>query len=76
MNVTTTTRKTPLTQAPKTMDTLLTPDEAARALDVTPGTLQVWRTTKRYPLKYVKIGKNVRYRLSDIAEFVESRVIA
>jgi hypothetical protein len=35
-------------------DELLTTVQAARVLDVTPGTLEVWRTTKRYPLPYVK----------------------
>lgn len=68
--------RNPMALTPKTVDALLTPDETAAALDVTPGTLQVWRTTKRYPLKYVKVGKNVRYRLADVQAFIESRTVA
>ncbi|MGD9662810.1 MAG: helix-turn-helix domain-containing protein [Porticoccaceae bacterium] len=66
-------RKTILTQ--KNI-TLWTPEEVAQVLDVTVGTLQVWRTTKRYPLPYVKIGRNVRYRPEDVQAFIESRTIA
>jgi hypothetical protein len=35
------------------MTELLTTLEAARWLDVTPGTLMVSRCTKRYPLKFI-----------------------
>jgi predicted DNA-binding transcriptional regulator AlpA len=54
---------------------LLTAEEAARLLGVTPCTLSIWRCSKRYPLNYIKIGGKVRYRLSDIEQFVESRVV-
>lgn len=54
---------------------LLTPEEAAPLVGVTVGTLQVWRTTRRYPLKYVKSGRCVRYRLEDIQAFIESRIV-
>ena len=55
---------------------LLDEKEAAALLDVTAGTLQVWRCTKRYPLAYVKIGRNVRYPRSAILAFIASRTIA
>jgi hypothetical protein len=35
---------------------LLTEDEAADILGVTPQTLSVWRCTKRYPLPFIKAG--------------------
>ncbi|MBM9616647.1 helix-turn-helix domain-containing protein [Desulfobulbus rhabdoformis] len=54
---------------------LLTPEEAAPLVGVTVGTLQVWRSTNRYPLKYVKAGRLVRYRLEDIQSFIESRTV-
>ena len=38
---------------------------AADILDVSPGTLSVWRSTGRYNLPFVKIGRKVRYRKSD-----------
>jgi hypothetical protein len=53
---------------------LLTTKEAAERLNITPHALSVWRCTKRYPLKYVKVGGAVRYRLQDIEQFVNSRV--
>lgn len=57
-------------------DKLLNEKEAAALLDVSPGTLQVWRCTKRYRLAYVKIGRNVRYWKSGILEFLQSGEVA
>lgn len=57
-------------------DRLLTEIEAAELLATQPQTLSVWRTTKRYPLPYVKVGRNVRYKLSAILAFIESRTVA
>lgn len=54
---------------------LLTPEEAARYLQLQPQTLARWRCTKKYPLAHVKIGKNIRYRLSDLDLFIETNVI-
>jgi excisionase family DNA binding protein len=55
------------------MERLLTPKEAADLLRVTVGTLSVWRCTSRYPLKFVKVGRVVRYREADIIAFLEKR---
>lgn len=52
---------------------LLTPDEAAEILGVTTHTLAVWRSTGRYQLRYVKAGRLVRYRDSDVQRFIEGR---
>lgn len=56
-------------------DTLLNTAETSAYLRIKEGTLDVWRCTKRYDLSYVKIGRRVYYRLSDIQKFVESRVM-
>ncbi|MBV5295401.1 MAG: helix-turn-helix domain-containing protein [Curvibacter lanceolatus] len=49
-------------------------DKAAAALlDVTPGTLSVWRSTGRYNLPFVKVGRKVRYRHSDIEAWLQKR---
>jgi predicted DNA-binding transcriptional regulator AlpA len=56
-------------------DRLLDADEAAKMLGTTTGTLSVWRCTQRYDLPWVKIGRRVRYRLSAIQRFVESRTV-
>ena len=57
-------------------DPLLTAEQAAAQLCVKPQTLEVWRCNKRYPLAYLKIGRAVRYRQSDIDAFVASRARA
>jgi excisionase family DNA binding protein len=60
----------------KIMTELLDTQEAAKRLGVTPGTLMVWRSTKRYPLSYVRIGRNVRYRPADLEKFLEARTVS
>jgi excisionase family DNA binding protein len=50
---------------------LLTPEDVAKILDVSTQTLATWRTTGRYDLPFVKIGRLVRYRQSDVDEFVD-----
>ena len=62
--------------APDCVTQLLTTRETAEILDVKPGKLENWRSTKRYPrLRFVKIGKNVRYRPDDVAEFLRSGTV-
>jgi hypothetical protein len=56
------------------LERLLTPLETASVLRVSVGTLAVWRATKRYPLVYIKCGRSVRYRESDLKAFIESRI--
>ena len=57
-----------------TGNTLLTPQDVATRLGVSTTTLSTWRSTKRYPLAYVKVGRLVRYRLSDVEAFEASRL--
>jgi hypothetical protein len=52
---------------------LLNDKEAAAALSVTPGTLGVWRSTGRYQLPFVKIGRLTKYRVKDLLDFIERR---
>jgi len=49
----------------------LTPDEAADLIGVKPGTLAVWRATKRYSLPYLKIGTRVYYARRDVEAFLD-----
>ena len=56
------------------IDRLLTPNQVARKLGVSVETLNVWRATKRYNLPYVKVGRLVRYRATDVEAFIKSRV--
>lgn len=58
------------------MDELLTPKQAASVLGLkTEKTLAVWRCTKRYNLAYVKYGRLVRYRRSDLLAFIQSHLV-
>jgi excisionase family DNA binding protein len=57
-------------------DEMLTTQQAADLLGVKPGTLEVWRATKRYPLPFVKVGAAVRYRKSALLRFIEARTQA
>lgn len=59
----------------RTTGNLLTPAETSAILGVSVGTLQIWRTTRRYPLPYVKSGRLVRYKQEDVQAFIESRTI-
>lgn len=52
---------------------LLNENSAAALLDVSPGTLSVWRSTGRYNLPFLKIGRKVRYRHADLLAWMESR---
>ena len=52
---------------------LLDTAEAAKYLGVRPGTLEVWRSTGRYNLTFVKIGRTVRYRRAQLDEWLVAR---
>lgn len=56
-------------------NTLLSNEEAAEYLGVSPLTLEVWRSTKRYPIQYVKVGRKVKYKREALDAFLESRTI-
>ena len=54
---------------------LLTREQAADYLGVTSRTLAVWACVKRYSLPYVKVGRLVKYRRTDLDEFISRRTI-
>lgn len=49
--------------------------EAAEYLGVKPHTLDVWACTKRYDLKYIKVGRLVKYKKEHLDEFLSSRLV-
>lgn len=53
---------------------LFTRRQAAEYLGVKENTLAVWATTKRHPLPYYKVGRLVKYRLSDLQAFLERNI--
>lgn len=54
-------------------DDLVDEKSAAKMLGISAGTLSVWRSTGRYGIPYVKVGRLVRYRLSALHLWLESR---
>lgn len=53
---------------------LLSQTETAALLDQRPATLTMWRHLRKGP-PYVKIGKRIFYRPSDIRAYIGQRVI-
>ena len=51
-------------------DTLLSAADSAAYLNVAEQTLAVWRSTGRYALEFVKIGRRVMYRQSVLDAFI------
>lgn len=46
---------------------------AAEVLDVKPGTLSVWRSTGRYGIPFIKVGRKVRYSRAALQAWLETR---
>jgi excisionase family DNA binding protein len=63
-------------EAARTGSEMLTTEQAAEYLGLKPQTLAVWRSTGRYPVPFVKVGSNTRYRKADLEKFLEQRTIA
>ncbi|MGD0767494.1 MAG: helix-turn-helix domain-containing protein [Tepidisphaeraceae bacterium] len=51
-------------------ETFLTRDEAATYIGVSRATLETWASTGRHGLKYLKPFGRVRYRKSDLDDFL------
>jgi predicted DNA-binding transcriptional regulator AlpA len=62
-----------LGHAPESIPSNVDEKAAAAVLGVKPSTLANWRTTGRYRLPFLKMGRLVRYRTSDLAEWIASR---
>ena len=52
--------------------TTVSPDEAAKRLGVTRETLANWRWRGDGP-RYLRVGRRVRYRLGDLAEYLDEQ---
>lgn len=53
--------------------TLLTPEQVSSILGVKKHTLAVWRSSGRYKLPFIKAGRLVRYRLTDVEAFLQEQ---
>ena len=54
---------------------LLTTAEAADYLGIKESTLITWRCTQAVKIPYVKFGRNVRYRRSDLENYLEQHTV-
>ena len=54
---------------------LLDNKEAADYIGVKGSTLEVWRSTKRHCIPYLKVGRLVKYRQSDLDVWLASRTV-
>lgn len=52
---------------------LLTTKQASEYLQISVGTLAVWRTNNTYNIPYIKCGGRVRYRRADLDAWLASR---
>ena len=59
----------------KTNRELLNEKQAAERLSVKPGTLQVWLSTQRVELPYIKLGRAVRYDAAELEKFLNRNTV-
>ncbi len=57
-------------------DRLLSRKEAAQMLGIKDSTLATWHSTNRYPLPVIKVGNLAKYRISDIQNFLDKRLVS
>ena len=58
-----------------TSSELLGREEAAAYLGLKPQTLACWSSTRRYNLRFIKVGRCVRYRKRDLDAFLDARTV-
>jgi predicted DNA-binding transcriptional regulator AlpA len=56
-------------------ETFLNTEETADYLKTSVSTLAIWRTTGRYSIPYIKIGRKVFYRKSELENWLTSRTM-
>ena len=54
---------------------LMSRKQAAEYLGVKEQTLACWTTTKRYALPYIKVGRLVKYRRTDLERFITENCV-
>ena len=57
------------------MTALLTPEQVAEILHLKINTLAVWRSNRRYELPFIKAGRRIRYRASDVENFLQKQTV-
>jgi excisionase family DNA binding protein len=65
---------TQINYTPQKPESLLTEEQLARFLNITPRTVTDWVQTNR--IRYYRLGwRSVRFRLSDVLEFIERSAV-
>jgi excisionase family DNA binding protein len=59
----------------KPQSNLLDTVAAAEYLGVAPRSLEVWRCVKRHSIPYIRVGRLIKYRQSDLDAWLESRTV-
>lgn len=54
---------------------LMKTEQAANFIAVTPATLTTWRCTRKNRIPFVRIGRAVRYRRSDLLAYIERNTV-
>jgi hypothetical protein len=54
---------------------LLKPNEAADILGVSPACLEKWRVRRNAALRWVRVGRCIRYRNGDLEEFIAKSTV-
>jgi excisionase family DNA binding protein len=54
---------------------LLDVAEAAAYLGLQKHTLDIWRSSGRYGLPFIKVGRRIKYRRQDLDRFLEQRTV-
>lgn len=62
-------------QAARKSTDLLTTEQAADFLGTTPGTLTTWRCTRAVRVPHIRIGRNIRYRRTDLERFLTANTV-
>lgn len=57
-------------EVPQDDNSLLTRLQAAKYLRLSPATLATWASTHRHDIPYIKLGRSVRYRKSDLDQYL------
>ena len=65
-----------ITQSTISTERLVLTREAADLLGFAEKTLEKDRTTRELGIPYVKLGRSVRYRLTDLQKFISDRVVS
>lgn len=55
---------------------LLTDEELAKFLKISPGTLRHYRSSGTEHIPYVRVGGAIRYRIEDVTAYLDSKVVS